>query len=339
MTPLVEVTRGDLVESVHYGDVAVCDPRGALVGSCGDHARIIYWRSSAKPIQALSVVLSGAADRFRMTDRELAICCGSHHGSAAHVDTVRGLLARMGLTENALQCGTHWPSDVAELHRLIRAGEEPSPLHNNCSGKHAGMLATALALGADPGTYLNPEHPVQQSIVQNMAALGLPAPGPSFPTGVDGCGAPTHSAPLAHMATAFARLACPDDLPADLQAAAARICAAMASEPVMVAGLDTFNTDLLAASHGSLVAKGGAEGLFVLGLQRHALGVAIRLRDGSPRGHGAVVLRILDLLGAADETLADSLQPYRLQPVVNCHGAQVGEVRAADFTLNGPSRP
>jgi L-asparaginase II len=331
MEPLVEVVRGGLVESIHYGEVATCDACGALRAWVGDPERVVYWRSSAKPIQALSVVQSGAADRFEFSAQELAICCGSHFGSAAHVATVLGIVEKLGLDESALQCGTHEPVDTAERNRLIREGLAPTPAHNNCSGKHAGMLATTVALGADTACYLEPTEPVQQMILRNMSVLSGVAPHDIL-LGTDGCGAPIHGMSLRAMATAFARLMCPDDLPRDVRIAAGRNVAAMAAAPVMVNGEGTFTSDLLEVAAARVTLKGGAEGLFVVGLD-DGRGVAIRTVDGSHRGHGAAILRVLRLLGALEPDMAEALAKYECETLRNCQGDAVGEIRAAAFEL------
>lgn len=332
MEALVQVTRGDLIECTHYGDIAVCDAQGRLVGAVGDPARRVYWRSSAKPIQALGVVHSGAADRFGLTAKELSVCCASHCGSGEHVAAVRSILGKIGLDQTALQCGAHPPSDGAERDRLIREGLSPSPLHNNCSGKHAGMLARAVALGADTATYLERAHPVQQSIMEDMSALSGVAEA-DIVLGVDGCGAITHGMTLRAMATAFARLAWPAEMPRPIQEAAPRIIAAMAAEPVMVAGAGSFSSALLGACGGRVVAKAGAEGLFVLALTERGIGVAIRAVDGSSRGQSAVVLRVLDQLDALDEACRAELARFAQTAVTNWHGATVGEIRGAEFDL------
>lgn len=329
MQPLVEVTRGGLLESVHWGHIAVCDASGALRAFVGDPQLLIYWRSSAKPLQALPVIQSGAADRFGLTPAEIAICCGSHFGAAEHVATVRSLLARLGLDESALQCGTHEPFDATERHRLIREGLSPSPAHNNCSGKHSGMLATTCALEADVAGYLDPAAPVQQMILRDMSLLSGVAP-QDILLGTDGCGAPIHGMPLRSMATAFARLMCPDDLPDDLRSACGRIVAAMAAEPVMVSGRDTFTSDLLEVAAARLAIKGGAEGLYVFGLA-DGRGVAIRTVDGSHRGHASIVLRCLRLLGALESDIAAAVGHYETEVLHNCRGEEVGAIRAAAF--------
>ncbi len=242
---LAQVTRDGVVESTHFGRIAVCSPDGRLLASAGDPDGVQYWRSSSKPIQALSVVTSGAIDRFGLTERELAVCCASHSGSAMHVQTVLGILAKLGLNESALRCGTHRPGDAAERNRLIVAGEEPSPVHNNCSGKHAGMLATCLALGAAADDYLEMDHPVQRLIATNLELLSGVSRA-AWHIGRDGCGAPTVAMPLRAMARAFARLIAPTGLPDDLVDATMRITAAMAAAPEMVSSVGSFNTELTA---------------------------------------------------------------------------------------------
>jgi len=334
MEPLVEVTRGGIVESTHYGHIAVCDAAGELLGSVGNPEHAVFWRSSAKPIQSLTVYQSGAADRFSFTDKELAVFCASHCGSADHVSTVLGILEKIGLDASALQCGTHWPGDTRERDRLIREGLPPTPAHNNCSGKHAGKLASTVALGADVATYLSLDHPVQQRIIRNMSTLSGVAP-EQLLIGIDGCGAPTHGMSLRAMATAFARLCSPQDMPDDVRTAAPRIVAAMGAEPVMVSGEGSFNSELLAAYAGRMAAKGGAEGLFLVGLTGRGIGFATRAIDGSHRGHSAVVLRVLEQIGEVDERMREALEHHYVQTLRNCRGEEIGQVRAAEFDING----
>ena len=331
---LARVTRDGVVESTHYGRIAVCAPDGRLLASAGDPDGVQFWRSSSKPLQALSVVTSGAAERFDLTDRELAVCCGSHSGSAAHVETVRGILDRLGLQPSTLQCGAHWPGDVEERDRLIRAGQEPSPLHNNCSGKHAGMLATCLALSADPTCYLALDHPVQRLIAAHLSLLsGVPEA--RFTVGRDGCGAPTVAMPLRAMARAFAQLVAPKGLPEELREelreATVRITAAMTVAPEMVSAPGAFNTELLGLTAGGVIAKGGAEGLFCMAVRERALGIAFKIADGSGRTHAPVAI---ELLRRTKARLPDALmERYARLPVTNCHCATVGFIEPMEFAL------
>ncbi len=330
---LAHVTRGDLVESTHYGDIAICDAGAAMLWQVGEPAVRCYFRSSAKPIQALTVVLSGAAQRFEFSSQELAICCASHCGSAAHIETVRGILAKLGLAESALDCGAQEPSDAEERARLAGEHAEPLAVHNNCSGKHAGMLAAAVAMGAPVDDYLNIEHPVQRSILANTSLLTGLDEG-VFVIGVDGCGAPTIGVPLAAIATSFARLTSSTELPLEVAEACAQVCEAMAAAPEMVSGEGSFNTELLAEAGGALTAKGGAEGLFACGLLGQGLGIAFSISDGSSRSHRVILMRILDLL-ATEGVLVPALpEDWRQEPVTNCHQRDVGQMMAADFDLS-----
>lgn len=327
---LARVTRDGVIESTHYGRVAVCAPDGRLLASAGDPEGVQFWRSSSKPLQALSVVTSGAADRFALTVRELAVCCASHSGSAMHVATVSGILSKLGLDASALQCGVHWPGDIEERNRLIRAGEEPSPLHNNCSGKHAGMLATCLALGADPSDYLALEHPVQRLIAEHLALLsGVTRD--RWRVGRDGCGAPTVAMPLRAQALAFARLAAPAGLPGDMRGAAERITAAMAAAPEMVSAPGAFNTELIRLTGGAVIAKGGAEGLFCMAVPAREIGIAFKVADGSARAHPTVALELLRRVHV--ELPAELVERFAEPPVTNCHGDMVGRIEPVEFAL------
>jgi L-asparaginase II len=325
---LAHVTRGEVIESTHLGDVAICNADGKLLFAAGNPDRVAYFRSSQKPLQALAVVQSGAAERFALTDTELAICCASHSGSMMHVVTVRGILQKLGLDETALRCGVHEPGDAEERRRLIREGLNPSPLHNNCSGKHAGMLAATVALGAPVGSYLERTHPLQQLIARNVAtASGVPES--EFRWGVDGCGAPVIAVPLRAMAVAYARLANPEDMAENFRAAATRLMAAMAIAPEMVASPGAFNSELLAAGEGRLIAKGGAEGAFLVGLHDpRRLGVALKISDGSGRALPPVTIAALQHVGGLSESALARLEGHRRPVLTNCHGTQIGFVES-----------
>ena len=314
---LANVTRDGMVESTHYGRIAVCEPDG----------EIKYWRSSSKPIQALSVVTSGGADSFALTVRELAVCCASHSGSAMHTTTVLGILDKLGLSESDLQCGVHWPGDAEERNRLIREDAEPGPRHNNCSGKHAGMLATCLALGADPAHYMDLNHPVQRLVTEHLCLLGGIAE-QDLVFGRDGCGLPTAAAPLRSCAQAFANLAEPSVLPPEVTSAVERMTAAMVTAPEMVSSPGSFNSELLAAGAGDLIAKGGAEGLFCMGVRSRAVGVAFKTSDGSSRAHAPIALELLRRLRELPRA-GDELSPGA------CRRHRAGRVRVSADGLKG----
>lgn len=335
--PLVEVMRGGRVESEHRGAIAVVDAQGKLIAHAGDADLVSYLRSSAKPFQLLPLVESGAADRFGFTDTELAVIAGSHSGEPRHVAAVQSILDKIGLRDSALQCGLHVPFNAAAAKALRAEGREPSILHNNCSGKHAGMLAQAIDRGLSTHDYLEPDHPVQITIRQRLAELG----GITFEeigVGVDGCSAPCFAMPLRGAALAFARLA---EAGSKRQGEGlARVARAMLDYPEMVAGEGRIDTDVMRAVPDRLVSKGGAEGYHGMGLiqpEGSAWGIAIKIADGDGRrgGHPVVIetLRQLDVL--ADTALA-KLQSYHTWPITNHRGLEVGEVRA-NFKLVRPT--
>jgi L-asparaginase II len=333
--PLIEVLRGGQLESVHHGAVAVADAQGQLVAAVGDPDRATYLRSSAKPIQALPLVESGAADAFGLTPRQLAVICASHAGTPEHTEVVRSVQRAAGIDESDLQCGVHFPYDSVEAHRMREAGEEPTPNHNNCSGKHSGMLALARHLKASIADYLAPDHPVQRRILAELARLsGISEE--AILIGVDGCSAPTFAVPLRAAASAFARLAEPTRLGVPQADACRRIFDAMATHPVLVAGPGAFDTRLMEAGAGRWISKGGAEGYHAVALRAGAagpgspaLGIAVKIADGDTarRAVGAVVLAVLSELGCtfpANPPLDLEFGPRRLR---NWRGLEVGETR------------
>lgn len=333
--PLLELTRGPLVESLHCGAVAVADTSGRLIAWVGDPQTIAFLRSSAKPFQALALIESGAARAFGFTPREIATACASHTGSALHVETVRGMQAKAGLREAHLGCGAHPVDDEAMATHLIRAGEQPTPLYHNCSGKHTGMLAVAQHCGWSLDNYLDSQHPLQQRILRDFAALCGMEVG-DVQIGVDGCSAPNFAVPLANAATAFARLADPaGNAHAD---ALHTIAHAMTTCPEMVQAPSGFDTVLMEIGAGRFVVKRGAEAYTGLGLApgalgagSPALGVAFKIADGGARATAPVavsVLRQLGALTAEDQRKLDSAGFAVPQLVQNARGGVVGETRA-----------
>src|SRR5262245_39186326 len=279
--PLVEVLRGGRVESVHHGAAVLADEAGDVVAATGGPGLVTYLRSAAKPAQVLPLLMSGAAESFGFTDAEIAVMIGSHGGEAFHLEAVRSILARAGLDESALQCGAHAPFHRPSARALRETGGEPTALHNNCSGKHAGMLALAAHLGAPVATYLDAEHPVQRRIRDVLARLtGLESG--SIGLAVDGCSAPTFAVPLRAAATLYARLMAPASLPADLGRVVDRAAGAMRRHPEMVAGTGRLCTDLMRRGGDGLVAKIGAEGFYGLGYARggRGYGLVIKIGDG-----------------------------------------------------------
>lgn len=331
MAVLAVTTRSGAIENEFQGHIAVADADGRLIGWVGNPEARFYLRSSAKPLQALSIVASGAYQAWRVSPKELAVCCASHSGSFEHQDAVLGLLAKAGLDEEHLRCGTHWPGDAAAGQRLSEAHADPTPVHNNCSGKHAGMLVTAKHLGASLEDYLDPDHPVQQAILGNLSHLCGLSLG-EIRIGVDGCGAPVHNLPLRAMATAFARVASQRAVPAGLQEAALTVRRAAAAHPHMLAHRGHFNSELIAAFAGDCLAKAGAEALFCAGFADSGLGLAVKIGDGSFRAMPPIMMRALRQMGLPKQPL-NALAAFERLPVHNCRDEAVGWVEATGFGL------
>lgn len=327
---LVEVTRGDGVESRHRAAFAVVDTDGHVVFSAGDIERPVFPRSAVKPLQALAMVEAGACEAFALGDAEIALACASHSGTPAHVEVVESWLARIGCGDADLECGAHLPADAEAARALLAGGGAARQVHNNCSGKHAGFLTLARHLDCPAKGYIDFAHPVQQrvlGILEQMAGLDdLTAQ----PRGVDGCGIPTIAVPLGNLALAMARLADPDDQPGRRQAACARIRAAMAARPDLVAGPGRFCTEIISVTGERALVKTGAEGVYGAAFPELGLGAAVKVDDGAGRAASVVMgrlLRALDLLDAeARRRLSDILEP----PVVNRAGIAVGTVRPVD---------
>ena len=324
MAVLAEVTRGAVVECRHEGAVAVVDTTGKVIASAGDTGLAAYLRSAGKPFQAIPVVESGAADVYRFTEAELAICAGSHSGESAHLAVVAGMLAKLGLDGGALGCGLVAPMDTATAARIALGQEAVTTLHCGCSGKHTGMLATCLQRGYPLDSYLDLDHPLQREILGIMAEhFGVPAA--DIPTAVDGCGVPTFAASVANIARAWASLAAPSEAH---RAATPRILDAMAAAPLMVAGTGRICTDLMPIVGPGIVVKTGAEGLFCLALREQGWGVAIKIADGSFRAMAAITAAVLNQLGVASEEQLTQFMERQPPQVRNNAGRIVGEVRA-----------
>ncbi len=338
---LVEVRRGGLAEARHRGHVAVVDADGRLVAHAGDPDHVSFWRSAAKPFQAAAVVAAGAADGFGLDGAELAVMCASHNGEEEHLETVRRLLARAGLGEGNLRCGIHPPAGEAARAALLRAGAEPGPLHNNCSGKHAGMLLLARHRGWPVKGYTDLDHPVQRAMLETVAAVAGVVP-EEVALGVDGCGVPTFGLPLRRLALAFARLARPRGAPglaAPLAVALERVGRAMAAHPSLVAGTGRFCTDLMRVTGGRLLGKVGAEGVYGVAVTDRGWGVAVKVEDGGSRGLYPAVARALELLGLLSRAEAGALAGHARPVVRNHRGEAVGEVRPVfEFGSAPPAR-
>jgi L-asparaginase II len=320
---LVEVTRGGLVESRHRGSVAISDAAGKLVAAWGTLDKPVYPRSAFKSLQALSLVETGGAEAFGVSDEELALACASHSGEAMHTERVGAWLQRIDCKETDLACGPHAPFHEPTSHAMIRAGTAPCRLHNNCSGKHTGFLTLARHLGVSVQHYEDPQHPVQVMVRDTIAGMCGVTSG-NMTIGIDGCAAPNYAIPLANLATAMARLADPTGLSSDTAAAAKRLVKAWKSNPKLVSGTGRACADLIEAAKGMTVVKTGAEAVFMAALPEQGLGVAIKIDDGGTRAAETVMARVLVLLGVAEADhplIAKHLSP----PVKNWRGDLVGD--------------
>ena len=338
--PLVEVWRGPIIESLHRGHLVAVDGDGQIVVELGAPEIVTFIRSSGKPFQAIPLITSGAADRFGFTDREIAIACGSHSGEPIHVETVQSMLKKIGLGEDALRCGVHEPFSVEVVRELARKQQPPSGVQNNCSGKHAGMLAIAKHLGAPIESYDEPSHPVQQLILQTVSKFSA-IPANQIVTGTDGCGAPVFGMAVRAMALMYARLVKPStDFEAAVKDAGRRVVNAMIQFPEMVGGTkDRLDTEMIRAGKGRLISKIGAEGVYTVGVLPGAdwpngLGLALKVEDGDDRrARPPAVIEALRQLGVLSESEITALATYAPTPITNRRGERVGEARAA-FSLN-----
>lgn len=328
---LAQVIRGETVESIHRGHLIVADGDGNTLYALGNPETVTFWRSSAKAFQAIPVLTSGAADAYGYTEKEIALACGSHSGERIHTETAAEMLAKIGLGESDLRCGAHLPFDEKRAAEMLKTGEEPTQLHNNCSGKHAAMLAFAKHARADIKTYEQLEHPLQTAILECVAAF-TDVPGNAIKIGIDGCAAPNFAVPVEAMAKAFARLvATPPHFDEATQAACRRIVSAMLAHPEMIGGTMRLDTMLMQVGDGKLISKIGAEGVYsaaVLPSEKYpkGLGIALKIEDGDDKRARAVVL--IELLRQLGIFAAETLREYSPLPIKNRRGKQVGETRA-----------
>ena len=332
---LVNVLRGNAVESTHCGALAVVDADGGIVASLGDIERPIFPRSAVKVLQALPLVASGAAERLGLTDDELAIACASHNGEARHAQTAAAMLAKAGLDAASLECGAHWPYLDTASRAMAAQGLEPTALNNNCSGKHAGFLCMACALHGGPNLrqyvsgYVKPEHPVMREVTAALqATTGYDLA--NTPRGTDGCSIPTYAVPLRHLAHAFARVGTGVGLSDGHAHAAKRLRAAVARSPFMVAGTGRFDTRVMERLGERVFCKVGAEGVFCASLPERGLGVAIKIDDGNnARACEVVMAAVIENFVALDDAESAFMRTLSDATLSNWNGIEVGRLVAA----------
>ncbi|MDP9019064.1 MAG: asparaginase [Candidatus Eremiobacteraeota bacterium] len=325
--PFIEVTRGGLVESVH--EVAACavDRQGEVVLAMGDIETPVYLRSAAKPFIAAAVIKYGAQQRFGLEQHEIALMAASHSGEPFHVEGVASILRKIGLPQSALQCGAHAPYNSTAAIALERAGQPFTALHNNCSGKHAGILALCLLLGSDTTTYMDLHNTAQQEVLKFCARVTGDDPS-TFPLGVDGCGIPVFATSLHHAAQAFFRFATLTNVEPKDAHALAMVRDAMISYPWYVSGTGEFDATLMDASGGSIACKAGAEGVHGVAALEAGFGLALKVLDGSKRAVAPASTALLDHLQLLNPAALTQLRPFLQPQLINRSGRVVGELRA-----------
>jgi L-asparaginase II len=328
--PFVGVRRGPRLESIHAVAACACDVAGNVLLALGSIDEPVFLRSAAKPFITAAAVRAGIVERFGFDDRELAVMSASHNGEAFHVDAVNRILGKIGAVAGDLRCGSHTPAYGPAAAALAAGGEAATALHNNCSGKHAGILALARVLGAPLDGYLDPAHPAQREILALCERVSDDRFAPDR-LGIDGCGIPVFATSLRNAARAFARLATLDELDPLDAAALARVRAAIVAEPDYIAGTGRFDTDLIRAGKGRIVAKAGAEGVHATALIAGGLGLVLKVVDGAQRAAPPAALALLGQLGALDECQVRALAPHARIAVRNHAGTVVGDLAALEL--------
>lgn len=327
---LAKEYRGKTVESVHFGAIAVVDSKGKLIYSFGDPYFVTYLRSAAKPFQAIPLITSGAADEFGLTPKEIAIVCGSHNGQKKHTDVVKSILKKIGLSEKYLQCGTHIPHYYTINNIPPPKGAKFRPIHNNCSGKHAGILALSVYHGWNTKNYLSPKHPAQKMILNAVSEI-CEYPEEKIGIGIDGCGVPVFAMPLSNMALGFSRLVTHRGKDEKISRAYEIIAPSMLKYPEMVSGFGRFDLALAKAGKGNILSKAGVA-LYCLGLLDRGWGMAAKIVDGARVAIGPVVCETLRQLDVVKKSDMKKFGEYALPIIRNHKEDKVGSVRA-EFRL------
>ncbi len=338
---VVEATRGEVVESVHFGALTIVDSDGKLLASYGDPMAVSCLRSSSKPLQILQFVEDGGVEKYGITEKELSVMCASHSGTDDHAETVASIQRKIGASESDLLCGTHYPIDKATTERMRKLDQVPTPNQHNCSGKHSGMLANAKLHGFDIQEYIREDHPLQKMILKTFAEMcGVEVD--EVKLGIDGCSVPVFAIPMYNTALGFARLANPEHLSEKRAIACRKITHAMMTHPFMVAGPNRFDTALMEAAGGRIFCKGGAEGYQGIGIlpgtlpgQEKGIGISIKISDGDNGGRArpVIAMKLFRELGLVDDAFYASMAGYDRRPIYNWRHFEVGELRPC-FELN-----
>ncbi len=322
---LVELRRADVLESFHRGVICVVDENNQIIYSKGDVEQICYPRCAMKFFQHIPLVTSGIFYSYGFTPEQLAVMCGSHNGESTHTQVVNTILDTIHLNESNLKCGAQPPSLKKDYHQLIRENKDPQPIHNNCSGKHAGFLAWSTYKNEDLDSYLSPEHPLQLEI-RTVVSQFYELSSDQLHLGMDGCSAPTFAMPVFNQAIAFKNLVCPPSSFDDkTKLAAKRIVTAVTEFPEMVAGTQRYCTDLMRITRGRIVGKTGADGVYCIGIPEKKWGIAIKIDDGKMGPQYQVAQELLKKLDLISQEEIAELEKYREFEMKNFAGNITGK--------------
>ena len=332
---VIKIYRGNLIENLYRGDVSIVKINSNSIYSLGDEHKITYWRSAAKPIQALPVIYSGAYQRFGFTDQELAVMVASHNGEEKHIKLVHSILNKINLTENDLKCGICSPVYRPTAHYLKKNGIEITPVYNPCSGKHVAQLALCQYYGWPVNDYYFVKHPVQQMILDVVGYISDYSR-ESIYLGIDDCTVPVFGMPIKNMSNSYVRFVNWELLSNKYKTAAQKIFLSMVNNPYIVGGTDRFDTDLMKVSDGNLVAKSGADGVFCIGIRNEkentGIGITIKMESGNMKFMPMAVIRILEQIKILSEIQIQKLKKYIPSAILNCRDEKIGDI-VSDFKL------
>lgn len=331
---LVEVYRNEVLESFHRGVVCVVDKNGNVVYSEGDIQQVCYPRSAMKLIQVMPLLELGGQEKFDFTLEEIAVMCGSHNAEPEHLSVVNSILQKIGLDKENLKCGPQYPTSKRDADELIRKSEKPHHIHNNCSGKHAGMLALCKLIDVNTIDYLNPQHPIQTLILQYVEEM-YEYSNEKMITALDGCSAPIYSIPVYNQALAFKNLVNTESYPTKRKATCDTIVKAMAAYPFMVAGSKRYCTDMMKVCGSRIIGKTGAEGVFCLSLIQEKMGICVKIDDGKMLPQYNVAQSFVEATGIFSEEALLSLETYKQADLNNFNKFVTGEIKVREGLFNG----
>ncbi|MEB3702182.1 Asparaginase [Candidatus Bealeia paramacronuclearis] len=323
---LVISSRVHYPESQHRGAIAVVNAAGKVVYSVGDIETPIFPRSASKLFQVLPLIESGAVDAYHLGQEEIALACGSHNGEDTHVQIGEKWLQKINKNENILACGTHRPMGKKAVQELIKKHQSPTPLHNACSGKHLGFITTALHRGEDPQEYISRQHPTQKRVEHTLSEI-TNFETSTAPHAIDGCEIPVIAIPLYNLAWGMANLADPKSLPYVRQKAIHLVIDSLKNHPNLIAGDGAFDTELIRATEGRIIAKMGASGTYVAFSSEHALGIALKIDDGNIKAAEIAMIHILEELGLIDTERSETLGHEKI--IFTYNSKPVGKIHAA----------